>query len=478
MGTPQTASTQATTPAASLAGATGQQTAQASPSFAGVQDTSLVGTKTKQVPPTQAPYPLTSTARTYSSSTASMPQTWAGEFANVGNQALYNQQGQSTLGQMQNLASPYNTAYGTPGLRGATQNYALNPQTGASGRAQGTEGQVSNAVTGQLNQNVTQNPLYTQAQNALSTQLGQQAPMTALNTAITGAIDPMEIYNKQLQDTLYTDQTRRLQEDYDRQSKEAQDYYSFYGLSGSSAEKKAMDEMNLALTRKKEDIKNTLDAQMIQKAQALEAQRLPNLTSAYSTLGTGQNAAINSALGLMDYPQAQQRAAAGLGLGLLGQQQTGAQDEYSRLMQSLNEGTGAQGQSASILNQLAGIGTQQYGQASDTAQWSANYFDQLAQTERANALQDYLMQTQEAQYGDTANQQNFQNLQTLLGLGTGLYDKYGTQGWNQMRTTATDLANMATGWTQQAAQNQAGNNWWQSLLGPASNVSAAMLMAL
>ena len=106
-----------------------------------------------------------------------------------------------------------------------------------------------------------------------------------------------------------------------------------------------------------------------------------------------------------------------------------------------------------------------YGAGSDSAQWLTNYFDQLAQTQRANAAQDYTMASQEATAQQQAQQQNFQNLQQLLGLGTGMYDTFGTQGWNQMRLTATDLANMSQNWNQQAAQNLASNNWWQPLLG-------------
>ncbi len=492
-----------TTPASAGADQTqGTQTAGAG--LAGTGGTTPTGGVTlaanKQKADPNAPpatsWPLSNRSQMYTAQgvnnqQAGLPQTYAGAFSNVGNQALGgNQSGQDTITQLRNLANPnqYNAptnTYGSGALRGTSQTYAQMGNVGAAGRAQGTEGAVGAAIGGQLNQNVAQNPLYQQAQSQLSSQLGAPNLANQINTAISGNLDPQmsNVYNKQLQDTLYADQTRRLDEDYAKQLKDTQDYYNFYGLSGSSAENEQTKLMTQALQRKKEDIGNTLNAQMIQKAQGLQGAQLGNLTNALSGVSSAQNQGINSAMGLMDLPAAQQRAAAGLGLGLLGQQQTGANDEYSRLMASLNEATGAQGQAANIslgaagqnlantgqqagiLGNLSQLGMQGYGAGSDTSQWLTNYFDQLSQTQRANAAQDYTMASQESAAQQQAQQQNYQNLLQNLGIGTGLYDTFGTQGWNQMRTTATDLANMATGWNQQAATNQAGNNWWQPLLG-------------
>ena len=422
---------------------------------------------------------------------AGLPQTYAGAFSNIGNQAFAENRYGSTVNQLRGLANPnYYQAptgsYGAQNLRDLSQARATGLAPGAAeSRAQATEYGVGRAVGGQLNQNMANNPLYQQAQSQLSSQLGAPNLTNQINTAISGNLDPQmsNVYNRQLQDTLYADQTRRLDEDYTKQLKDTQDYYNFYGLSGSSAEKKQMDLMTQSLDRQKQDISNTLNAQMIQKAQALQGNQLGNLTNALTGVSGAQTQGINSAMGLMDLPAAQQRAAAGLGLGLLGQQQGAANDDFSRLMASLGEATGTRGQEsnislgaaqqnlantgqqAGILGSLANLGMQGYGAGSDTSQWLTNYFDQLAQTQRANAAQDYTMATQESAAQQQAQQQNYQNLLQNLGVGSGMYDTFGTQGWNQMRLTATDLANMATQWNQQAAQNQASNNWWQPLLG-------------
>ncbi len=505
--------TQSTTPATGADQTQGTQTAGAG--LAGTGGTTptggvtLAADKRKADPnaPPATSWPLSNRSQMYTpqgvnNQQAGLPQTYAGAFADVGNQALGSNQYGSTVSQLRGLANPNQyqaptNTYGSGALRGTSQTYAQMGNVGAAGRAQGTEGAVGAAIGGQLNQNVAQNPLYQQAQSQLSSQLGAPNLANQINTAISGNLDPQmsNVYNKQLQDTLYADQTRRLDEDYAKQLKDTQDYYNFYGLSGSSAENEQTKLMTQALQRKKEDIGNTLNAQMIQKAQGLQGAQLGNLTNALSGVSSAQNQGINSAMGLMDLPAAQQRAAAGLGLGLLGQQQTGANDEYSRLMASLNEATGAQGQAANIslgaagqnlantgqqagiLGNLSQLGMQGYGAGSDTSQWLTNYFDQLSQTQRANAAQDYTMASQESAAQQQAQQQNYQNLLQNLGIGTGLYDTFGTQGWNQMRTTATDLANMATGWNQQAATNQAGNNWWQPLLGGAAAAGSAYLGA-
>ena len=492
--TPSQAGTQ-TTGGPSIAGTT--TTDQGGPSLAAVKQ------KADPNAPPITTWPLSNrsqmnTPQGVNNQAAGQPQSYASAFSNVGNQALgSNQYGQSTVNQLRGLANPNyyqapTNTYGSQNLRNTTQAYAQNPAMGAGGRAQATEGAVSNTVAGQLNQNLRNDPLYGQARTQLSSQLGAGSPVNAITQQIQNSLGPVDVYNKQLQDTLYADQTRRLDEDYTKQLQDTQDYYNFYGLSGSSAEKKQMDLLKQNVDRQKQDISNTLNAQMIQKAQTLEGQRLGNLTGALTGVSGTQQQAINSAMGLMDLPAAQQRAAAGLGLGLLGQQQSGAQNEYGNLMAALAEAQGAQGQAANIslgaagqnfantgqqaniLGSLANLGMQGYGAGSDTSQWLTNYFDQLAQTQRANAAQDYTMATQESATQQQQQQQNYQNLLQLLGVGTGLYDTTGTQGWNQMRLTATDLANLSQNWNQQAAANLASNNWWQPLLGGlASTASAA-----
>lgn len=382
-------------------------------------------------------------------------------------------------------AQRYSNVYDTNAANTAGAAYGLNQ----TARAATNPGQVSNAVMEQS--------ILGQVRNTTG-DAGLGGLLPTITGAIQTALAPKDQYNKELSDKLYADATRRIDEDTNRQIENIRKQYNAYGLGGSSAEAEALRQLNDAAAEKKLSAQRNVDTQMLQNAQQYENTQLTQLANILETVGGQQNATSQLGLDLLGRQQA--------GYGLNQQDLARQSDVYNTLaqfgLQNTNQATdlakwaaeqqfaGTQAAANTALQKAQqGFGMQQgadtsaqnWQAASQKAQEAtlagniqlAQYWDSVAAQEQAKTQQAYQNAMNEAMTKYNAEQQNFQNLQTLLGLGGGLYEQFAGTGYDQMRGNLEDIANLANNWGQRAQVKQAENSWWQPILGAVAQGASA-----
>jgi len=496
-------------------GVTGTSTGQPKTKLGYATDTSLAATGTQ--PQTTNQYGSSQTAQGgYGTQRQQAPSSYQGysgsDLSGVTKQkqgqtnpltSLFNvSQGQGTL---QNAANYYGAQ--TEGVQnpyvntGGAQKYSNVYDTNANNTAGAAYGlnQTARAATnpGQVSNAVMEQSILGQVRNTTGdTGLGGLLP--TITGAIQTALAPKDQYNKELSDKLYADATRRVDEDTNRQIENIRKQYNAYGLGGSSAESEALRQLNDAAAEKKLSAQRNVDTQMLQNAQQYGNTQLTQLANILGTVGGQQNATSKLGLDLLGTQQNQ--------YGLNQQDLSRQSDVYNTLaqfgLQNTNQATdlskwaaeqqfaGTQAaantglqkaQQGYQMQQGADTSAQNWQAASQKAQEAtlagniqlAQYWDSVAAQEQAKTQQAYQNATNEAMTNYNAQQQNFQNLQTLLGLGGGLYEQFAGTGYDQMRGNLEDIANLAGGWKERAQMKNTENSWWQPVLNAAMNGASA-----
>jgi hypothetical protein len=355
--------------------------------------------------------------------------------------------------------------------------------------------EIQKTILGQMN---AANAAPVQDPNSGATiQQSMAGLMPTITGAIQGALAPKDQYNRQFSDSLYADATRRIDEDTNRQIENIRKQYNAYGLGGSSSEAEALRVARDAAAEKKLSAQRNVDNQLMQNQMQYGNTQLTQLANILGTVGTQQNATSRLGLDLLGTQQNQ--------YGLNQQDLSRQSDVYGQLanlgLQNANQGTDlakwTAEQNFAGTQAAANTGLQKYSQAYQMQQgadasnqaWNAanqkaqqatlsgnlelaNYWDQVAQQELANAQQSYANKTNEALTGYDAQQQNMQNLLTLLGTGSGLYNTFGVGGYDAMRGNLEDIANLGGNWQQRAQQKAQENAWWQPLLAATGSAGA------